>query len=208
MKGYYYLAQAQLAINHPNEALISALTAYEACLAQYSTSTSAVSGLVLQAKKQKWEAKEKERIRGKSELLRELEDGIMLKKKEELQELKRRGLDWGDEAEEKADIELGARRKVEEIRSVFALADPGNFARRVFTLFPPTPILISTHTSTRTNRDNLAGSTRLPHRRHLLHRNARPRHDQDRKLLRPRHSHRALETLAHGPADKGTPTIG
>ena len=32
MKGYYLLAQAQLALKHPNEALSSALTAYERCL--------------------------------------------------------------------------------------------------------------------------------------------------------------------------------
>ena len=134
LKGYYYLAQAQLAINHPNEALPSALTAYEACLAQHSSSTTAVSGLVLQAKKQKWEAKERQRMRAKSELLRELEDSIIAKKKEELQELKQRRLEWGDEKEEKADIELAARKKIEELRNVFALADPKNFARRVPTI--------------------------------------------------------------------------
>ena len=54
MKGYYLLAQAQLALNHPNEALTSALTAYEKCLETNDKSASAVSGLVLQAKKQKW----------------------------------------------------------------------------------------------------------------------------------------------------------
>ena len=74
-------------------------------------------------------------MRAKSELLRELEDSIIAKKKEELQELKQRRLEWSDEKEEKADIELAARKKIEELRNVFALADPKNFARRVLKLF-------------------------------------------------------------------------
>lgn len=131
LKGYYYLAQAQLALNHPNEALSSALTAYQACIAQLSTSTTAVSNIVLQAKKQKWEAKERERVRAKSELLREMEDGVWKRRKEELQGLKLKMLEWSEEMEEKADIELAARRKVEEVRSVFAVSDPKNLARRV-----------------------------------------------------------------------------
>ena len=134
MKGYYYLAQAQLALNHPNEALTSALTAYEKCLETFDKSATAVSNLVLQAKKQKWEAKEKERLRGRSELLRELEDGLMKRKKEELQALKFRMLDFSDEQEEKADIELECRKKIGELRSVFAVADPKNLQRRVRTL--------------------------------------------------------------------------
>ena len=131
MKAYYYLGQAQLALNHPNEALMSALTAYEKCLENVDKSTSAVSTLVLQAKKQKWEAREKDRIRGKSELLRELEDGLLAKKRWELQELRSQNLDSGEEAEEKADIELSTRRKIEELRNVFALSDPENMQRRV-----------------------------------------------------------------------------
>lgn len=131
MKGYYYLAQAQLALNHPNEAFTSALTAYERCIETSDKSTTAVSNLVLQAKKQKWEARERERIRGRSELLRELEDGLMRRKKEELQSLKFKMLDFSEEAEEKADIELGCRKKIEELRSIFAVADPKNMQRRV-----------------------------------------------------------------------------
>lgn len=131
MKAYYYLAQAQLALNHPNEAFSSALTAYEQCLETFSPSTSAVSGLVLQAKKQKWEARERERIRGRSELLRELENGLLRTKKAELQDLKLQKLEISEEAEEKADIELLTRRKIEELRSVFAVSDPANMQRRV-----------------------------------------------------------------------------
>ncbi len=131
MKAYYYLAQAQLELNHPNEALSSALTAYDRCLETWSPSTQAVSGLVLQAKKQKWEARERERIRGRSELLRELEDGLMAKQKKELSDLRLKMLDFSDEAEEKADIQLANRKKIGELRSIFAIADPKNMQRRV-----------------------------------------------------------------------------
>ena len=142
MKGYYYLAQAQLALNHPNEAFSSALTAYEKCLQTSDKSTTAVSGLVLQAKKQKWEAKERERIRGRSELLRELEDGLLKAKKEELQALRFLKLEISEEAEEKADIELSTRRKIEMLRNAFALSDPENLQRRVIRIPPHTPRIL------------------------------------------------------------------
>ena len=132
MKAYYYLAQAQLSLNHPNEALTSALTAYEKCIDSMSSSTTAVSTLVLQAKKQKWEAQERERIRRKSELLRELEDGLLKAKRTALQNLKLQMLDLSEEMEEKADIELSTRRKIEELRNVFAISDPDNLTRRVY----------------------------------------------------------------------------
>ena len=131
MKGYYLLAQAQLALNHPNEALTSALTAYEKCLETNDKSASAVSSLVLQAKKQKWEAKEKDRIRSRSSMLRDLEDMLMKNKREELRQLRLKMLSFSEEAEEKSDIELECRKKIEELRTIFAIADPKNLQRRV-----------------------------------------------------------------------------
>ncbi|KAI4153488.1 MAG: hypothetical protein L6R39_001555 [Caloplaca ligustica] len=137
MKAYYYLAQAQLALHHPNEALSSALTAYELCLdtsnGPFNANTRNLSELVLQAKKEKWEAKERERIRRRSELLCELEDGLLAMRKSELGDwsVKYQGRPNTTEAqEEKSDIEAAYRRKMEELRSTFALADPANLAPR------------------------------------------------------------------------------
>lgn len=158
MKGYYYLAQAQLALNHPNEAFSSALTAYERCIETFDKSATAVSNLVLQAKKQKWEARERERIRGRSELLRELEDGLMKRKKEDLQSLKFKMLDFSEEAEEKADIELECRKKIEELRTIFAVADPNNMQRRVCLVHGT-----QTVRSVRSITDCKTGSPRLSH---------------------------------------------
>ena len=136
MKAYYYLAQAQLALHHPNEALSSALTAYDECLKSeiFNASTRHISQLILQAKKEKWEALERERIRRRSDLLRELEDGLVAMKGFELQNLrvKYQGREEGVEAqEEREDVETEFRKKIEELRTVFALADPENLQQRV-----------------------------------------------------------------------------
>ena len=135
MKGYYYLAQAQLALHHPNEALTSALTAYEICIKSHNASAASISTLVLQAKKEKWEVRERDRIRRRSELLQELEHSIQGKGREELHTLESRieryGFHEAEGEEEKAEIESSTRRKIEELRSVFAIADPKNLQRRV-----------------------------------------------------------------------------
>lgn len=131
MKGYFLLAQAQLALDHPNEALSSALTAYEKCIFTLSSSTQAVSNLVLKAKKEKWAAKERERVRRANDLLRELEDGIIKKKADDIQALSTSGLEPTEEFEQREEIETAARQKLEDLRSIFAIADPQNMTRRV-----------------------------------------------------------------------------
>ncbi|KAL8945930.1 MAG: hypothetical protein Q9222_007606 [Ikaeria aurantiellina] len=133
MKGFYYLAQAQLALKHPNEALSSALTAYKECLKTNNSSTRNVSQLVLQAKKEKWEAKERERIRRRSSLLKELEIGLQATKEAELDSIYDRHKDWPNSfgaMEEMEEVETATRKKIEELRSVFALADPMNLQQR------------------------------------------------------------------------------
>ncbi|KAL9124947.1 MAG: hypothetical protein Q9217_005780 [Psora testacea] len=130
LKAYYYLAQAQLALKRPNEAFCSAMTAYNRCVETHDKSIPNVSALVLGAKKQKWLAKERERNRNRSSLLRELEDSLLKNKEAELQELRHRKLDSVEEKEERADIERAHELKVEELHSTFALADPKNMPKR------------------------------------------------------------------------------
>lgn len=135
MKGYYYLAQAQIALHHPNEALNSAMTAYGICLKTHDSSTSNISNLILQAKKEKWEAKERERIRRRSDLLRELEDSLTRNSDRQMweaeQKIKNLELDESEAKEEKEEIQASTRRKMKEIRSIFALSDPENLKNRV-----------------------------------------------------------------------------
>lgn len=134
MKGYYYLAQAQLALHHPNEAYHSALTAYEECIKTSSTSAGSVSSLVLQAKKEKWEAKEKDRIRRRSDLLAELEDGlgqVAAYEKHTINARIKKGETSQTEGEEEMkEVEDSTRRKIEELQSIFAISDPENLERR------------------------------------------------------------------------------
>lgn len=128
MKGYYYLALAQLALHHPNEALNSAMTAYHECLKTNNSSTRNVSQLVLQAKKDKWEAKERERIRRRSALLAELEEELKRKMGTELRKVDimcEGREETSDAREERKEVEHTWRRKIEELRSVFAIADAG-----------------------------------------------------------------------------------
>ena len=135
MKGYYYLAQAQLALHHPNEALSSALTAYSEALNTNSPSTRNVSALVLQAKKEKWEAKERDRMRRQNALLRELEDGLQKTAEQELLALRSLAqsgdFDERECMEEKEEIESSLKKKKEDLRNVFAIADPKNMQKRV-----------------------------------------------------------------------------
>ena len=136
MKAYYYLAQAQLALHHPNEALQSALTAYNLCLSSASASSASnISSLVLQAKKQKWEVRERERLRRRSGMLRELEDGLREIAEGEVEAVRGRArageVGEGEAREEEEEVRARARRKVEELYSVFAVADPANMTRRV-----------------------------------------------------------------------------
>ncbi|KAI9821206.1 MAG: hypothetical protein M1827_003940 [Pycnora praestabilis] len=134
MKAYYYLAQAQLAMRHPNEALSSALTAYEICIQKGDSSAGNISALVLRAKKEKWEAREKERIRRRSTLLAELEERLAIAKTEEFTSIE---IEWAkgelsemEAKEAKNTSEESYLAKIEELRNVFAIADPENATRR------------------------------------------------------------------------------
>ena len=136
MKAYYYLAQAQLGLKHPNEALQSALTAYELCIKSQDSSGSAICAFVLQAKKEKWEKQERERLRRSNELLGELEDFLRDKQDQTLADI-----EWRREKEIISEIEAveqkdeaiaATRRKVDELVNVFAISNSENMQRRVW----------------------------------------------------------------------------
>lgn len=135
MKAYYYLAQAQMGLHHPNEALASALTAYELSLQMNNASAGSISALILKAKKEKWEMRERERLRRRSELLRELEDRLERARLEERRAitaaLERGAIGRMEAQEELQSVDELSREKVDELRKVFAMADPQNLKRRV-----------------------------------------------------------------------------
>lgn len=112
------------------------MTAYEECLkSPYNPSTSMVSSLVLQAKKEKWEAKERERIRRRSEMLRELELALKRSADDDFQSLEQRiqngEVSENEGAEERQEVESETSRKIEELWLLFEASDPANMTRRV-----------------------------------------------------------------------------
>lgn len=120
------------------------MTAYHECLRTNSPSTPNVSQLVLQAKKEKWEAKERERIRRRSALLAELEEELKRKMRMELRKVDimcEGREDTSDALEEREEVEYTWRQKIDELRSVFAIADAGleERVRHHLTISPSLP---------------------------------------------------------------------
>lgn len=149
-KAYYFLAQAQLSLQHPREALSSALTAYEQVLrpapaARISPNDlMTFSAFVLKCKKAKFAALDRDRLQRRRDLCAELEDLINDRKQQELQahlsdRLRRSRLgstgvtdEHEDpvEAEEREQIVRSWNDKASEMRSIFATADPANHKPR------------------------------------------------------------------------------
>jgi STIP1 family protein 1 len=136
MKAFYFLAQAQLELHHPNEALSSAMRAYELCSNSPAQTSSAfhISAFVLKCKRAKWELRERERLRGRSHLLRELEEALDVSRDKELKDIEGKLItgEMGQVAasEEKEVVQKEHVAKVKELRTVFANADPKNMAKR------------------------------------------------------------------------------
>ena len=124
-------------MHRPNVALSSATTAYDLCLndPRAGASTEAISALVLKCKREKWNVREKERLRARNSLLGELEELLTTAKKAELmvidERLEHQEIGRATASEEKAEAEATAKRKLDELRNTFAIADPNNVEKRV-----------------------------------------------------------------------------
>ncbi|KAF2746266.1 U-box-domain-containing protein [Sporormia fimetaria CBS 119925] len=136
MKAFWFLAQAQLAINHPNEALSSALTAYDLCTTSPTQTKDAatISALVLKCKKAKWDIRERERIRRRGDLLAELEQHLEDAHKRELFSIDERiassEIGKVEGTEEKQELKQEYEKKIQELRTAFAISDPENMQKR------------------------------------------------------------------------------
>ena len=181
VKDYYYLAQAQLALKHPNEAVTSALTAYDYALQVNSPSTASIAALVLSAKKLKWESRERTRLRERSELLTELEDGLIGTQDERIDaindERHTMRIDEAAAEEEINDVRSQTQHKIGELRTVFAVADPVNMARRVRSSQIRQPLLNCL------TFVYLIGGSRLHDRFHHVFVHARPGHHREWPFL-------------------------
>lgn len=143
MKAYYYMAQAELELGRKTSALQHAETAYELCSGvkvgsrkteeklvgydkAWERSLGSVTALVLRCKKEVWEAKEKERLRGQQDLLGELIEGLEEARDEEVKIIaeKRRTGEVGEiEAEELAEeTKQICKSKAVRLRQTWELA--------------------------------------------------------------------------------------
>jgi len=134
-KAYYFLAQAQMALHHPHEALSSALTAYDQVLHPLTQGAKinprdleTFSAFVLKCKKAKFAARDRERLLRQGDLRAEVEEALEAQKQRELDEVSRRlkRMEVGnvEAAERSEEIMSSYARKIEELRSMFAKAGP------------------------------------------------------------------------------------
>jgi STIP1 family protein 1 len=130
------LAQAQLNINHPNEALSSALRAYELCAsaAQQTSNAATICALVLKCKKAKWDIRERERIRRRGDLMSDLESMLETTFKKDTDDIEARIesslVNRSEGQEEKEERRQEFERKRDDLRTAFAISDPENQQKR------------------------------------------------------------------------------
>jgi STIP1 family protein 1 len=136
MKAFFYLAQAQLAINHPNEALSSALMAYELCTssAQQTSNAATISALVLRCKKAKWDIRERERIRRRKDLLANLDTLLEREFKHDVDDINARiesgATSLSDGHEERDERRAEFDKKRDDLHTAFAISDPEHQHKR------------------------------------------------------------------------------
>ena len=135
-KAFYFLAQAQLALHHPNEATSSAITAYEQVRNPLSAAKispkdlETFSAFVLKCKKARFAARDRERRLRQHDLRAELEDTIEANKRRDLdsisQQLGNGELGQVEASERKEEAHSNAKQKVQDVQALFAIVDPAN----------------------------------------------------------------------------------
>ncbi|KAG9228253.1 U-box domain-containing protein [Amylocarpus encephaloides] len=117
MKAYYHLAQAQIALDQPGAALVSAKKAHEYCVKEVQShakgagSMGVITELVLRCKKEDWERRERTREKNRKGLV-----GEMVKLLESQRDRVLGEVDTG----EKEDVETEYAEKIEEVRRMAA----------------------------------------------------------------------------------------
>ncbi|KAH6995689.1 hypothetical protein BKA56DRAFT_627471 [Ilyonectria sp. MPI-CAGE-AT-0026] len=122
MKANYYLAQAQAALRDFDAALASALRAHALCAATNDKSLAAVTALVLKCKKDRWDERERHRVRETRQLETELL-GLLESDKHAAM------ADAMDEMEQK-EIEEESDAKASRMKTIFERAREDSERRR------------------------------------------------------------------------------
>lgn len=135
LKSSYYLAQALLGLQRPQEAYDVALSAYELSLTAKNVQTENLSRTVLRAKQQLWAARETARLREMNETLRSVEALIDADLERAVAEL-RAQLDRGEIGEvafgeDQKALREDAEKKTRDVRDAFRIATKGEVQERV-----------------------------------------------------------------------------
>lgn len=134
LKAHHYMGLALLRLGRPNEALKHSQEAYKLAIAFKSPSASQIVEIILEGKKLRWEAKEKQRIAAESELLEETCQMYYEKarnEKAQIMESMRGKVSEEYLQEELSVIDYNCDQKVARIRDVFAMSDEKHRIRKV-----------------------------------------------------------------------------
>jgi len=127
VRAEYYFGQALNYLSRPNEALKHCLRAYELSVAQRSPSTQAIANSVLEAKKKRWESKERRRIDNEAGLMNEMKQLIRSDTEQRIAQAREQsdimsGIDGWSFAEETALIRHEGQERCDqlEVRSFYS----------------------------------------------------------------------------------------
>lgn len=135
LKSHYYLAQALLGLQRPQEAHDVASDAYQQSLAAKNAQTENLSRIVLRAKQQLWAARETSRVRELNETLGSVEALVEADVTRALAELQGR-LERGEIGEigfgeDQKALREDAETKIRNLREAFRVASKGEIQERV-----------------------------------------------------------------------------
>lgn len=122
MKAHYYLAQAQLNLRDFDAALSSALRAHGLCAKTNDRSLAAVTALVLKAKSDRWEDRERKRKRETADLEREVLGMLGRERDEALMET--------DSEMIRKEIEEESEGKIMRMKNIFEAARSNSEKKR------------------------------------------------------------------------------
>lgn len=135
LKSCWYLAQALLGLQRPQEAYEVAIDAYRASLAAKSVQTENLSKTVLRAKQQIWAAKETSRVREMDETLGHVEHLMETELNRALEELQgkldREEIGHIGFVEDEKALREDRDKKVSILRETFRIASKGEIQERV-----------------------------------------------------------------------------
>lgn len=135
VKSSWYLAQALLGLQRPQEAYDVAADAYQLSLKEKNVQTENLSRIVLRAKQQIWAAKETARLREMNETLRSVEGLVERDLERSIADLKVQ-LDAGEIGEIGFGEDCKALREdsekiIKDVREAFRIASKGEVQERV-----------------------------------------------------------------------------